>query len=61
MQFLSLDIYNGRYSEFLDLIKNPTTKTLVFTPNPEMLVRASYDSEFLDILGKATYNTPDAN
>lgn len=46
---------------FLDLIKNPTTKTLVFTPNPEILVRANSDVEFLDILQKADYNTPDAN
>ena len=61
MQFLWLDIYNGRYSVFLDLIKNPTTKTLVFTPNPEILVRANSDVEFLDILQKADYNTPDAN
>ena len=61
MQFLWLDIYNGRYSEFLDLIKNPTTKTLVFTPNPEILVRANTDVEFLEILQKADYNTPDAN
>ncbi len=61
MQFLWLDIYNGRYSEFFELIKNPITKTLVFTPNPEMLVRAYFDSDFLYVLRKATYNTPDAN
>ena len=61
MQFFWLDIYNGRYSEFLSSIRNPTTKTLVFTPNPEMLLRAHSDREFLDILGTATYNTPDAN
>jgi UDP-N-acetyl-D-mannosaminuronic acid transferase (WecB/TagA/CpsF family) len=61
MQFFSLDIYNGRYSEFLSSIRNPTSKTLVFTPNPEMLVRANTDREFLEILKKADYNTPDAN
>ncbi|MBC7498166.1 WecB/TagA/CpsF family glycosyltransferase [Candidatus Gracilibacteria bacterium] len=61
MQFLGLDIYNGRYSEFMESIKNPIKKILVFTPNPEMLVRANSDVEFLDILKKADYNTPDAN
>jgi UDP-N-acetyl-D-mannosaminuronic acid transferase (WecB/TagA/CpsF family) len=45
----------------LDLIKNPIEKTLVFTPNPEILVRASQDADFWSILKKATYNTPDAN
>ncbi len=61
MQFLWLDIYSGRYSEFFDTLKNPIKKTLIFTPNPEILVRAHSDVEFLDILKQATYNTPDAN
>ncbi len=61
MQFLSLDIYNGKYLEFLDFIKTPKKKTLVFTPNPEMLLRASRDRGFLDILRQADTLTPDAN
>lgn len=61
MHFLGLNLYHGRYSEFLDILKHVTQKTLVFTPNPEILVRASRDSEFLSILKQATYNTPDAN
>ena len=61
MQFLSLDIYNGKYLEFLDSIKTPKKKTLVFTPNPEMLLRASRDRGFLDILRQADTLTPDAN
>ncbi len=61
MHFLSLDIYNGKYLDFIELIKNPARKTLVFTPNPEMLLRASKNKEFLDILNQATYLTPDAN
>lgn len=61
MQFLWINIYTGTYSEFLSLIKNPTAKTLVFTPNPEIFVYASRDEEFLEILKKATYNTPDGN
>jgi N-acetylglucosaminyldiphosphoundecaprenol N-acetyl-beta-D-mannosaminyltransferase len=61
MQFLSLDIYNGKYLDFLDSLKSQKRKTLVFTPNPEMLLRAGRDSEFLDILRQADALTPDAN
>lgn len=61
MQFLWINIFEWKYQEFLDIIKNPTKKTLVFTPNPEILVRANSDTEFLSILKKADYNTPDAN
>lgn len=43
------------------MLKHPVKKTLVFTPNPEILVRANSDPEFLSLLKKADYNTPDAN
>jgi len=56
-----IPLYNGKYSDFITKIQNPEKKTLVFTPNPEIFVRASRDSEFMDILGQATYNVPDAN
>ena len=56
-----IPLYNGTYSEFFQKISRPESKTLVFTPNPEILVRASRDSEFMDILSQATYNVPDAN
>lgn len=61
MQFLSLDIYNGKYRDFLEKIKNPEKPTLVFTPNPEILVRASRERDFFELLKKADYLTPDAN
>jgi N-acetylglucosaminyldiphosphoundecaprenol N-acetyl-beta-D-mannosaminyltransferase len=61
MQFLWLDIFQWKYRNFLELINNPIKKTLVFTPNPEILVRANSDLEFLSLLKKADYNTPDAN
>ncbi len=57
----NIPLYNGTYSDFFTKIQNPEKKTLVFTPNPEIFVRASRDSEFMDILGQATYNAPDAN
>lgn len=43
MNFLNLDIYTGKYDDFLNLLKNPIKKTLVFTPNPEILLKASKD------------------
>lgn len=58
---LNISLYNGTYSDFFGIIQNPVSKTLVFTPNPEILVRASRDSGFMDILKQATYNVPDAN
>ncbi len=61
MQFLGLHLYVGKYLDFIELIKNPKGKTLVFTPNPEILLRASKDSEFLQLLQWADYLTPDAN
>lgn len=59
MNFLSLDIYAGTYRDFLEKIRNPEKKTLVFTPNPEILLRASEDESFLDMLKEADYLTPD--
>jgi UDP-N-acetyl-D-mannosaminuronic acid transferase (WecB/TagA/CpsF family) len=45
----------------LEKLKKPTKKTLVFTPNPEMLLRAEREESFLHTLQKADYLTPDAN
>ena len=57
----NIPLYNGTYREFFQTIEHPEKKTLVFTPNPEIFVRASRDSEFMEILEQATYNVPDAN
>jgi N-acetylglucosaminyldiphosphoundecaprenol N-acetyl-beta-D-mannosaminyltransferase len=56
-----IPLYNGTYREFFQKIEHPEKKTLVFTPNPEIFVRASRESEFMEILSGATYNVPDAN
>ena len=61
MQFLWINIFQWKYQEFLDILKNPTKKTLAFAPKPEIRVRTKSDEEFLSILKKADYNTPDAN
>ena len=61
MKIFNLSIYNGKFSEFLELLKTNSQKTLVFTPNPEILYRAYYDEEFMQILQHATHNVPDGN
>ena len=61
LEFLSLTIYQGKYHDFLDSIRSPEKKILVFTPNPEILLRASKDEEFRILLSQADYLTPDAN
>jgi UDP-N-acetyl-D-mannosaminuronic acid transferase (WecB/TagA/CpsF family) len=60
-KLFGISLYNGIYTEFFQKIEHPEKKTLIFTPNPEIFVRASRDSEFMEILKRATYNVPDAN
>ncbi len=61
MHFLWLHIFRWKYVDFLNELKNPQKKSLVFTPNPEILLHASRDQEFLEILKQADFLTPDAN
>ncbi len=61
MYFLWLSLHQWTYSDFLEILKNPLKKTLVFTPNPEILMKAHGDFEFLEILKQADFLTPDAN
>jgi UDP-N-acetyl-D-mannosaminuronic acid transferase (WecB/TagA/CpsF family) len=34
-------------------------QTIIFTPNPEILLKAQSDKNFANLLNKATYKTPD--
>jgi UDP-N-acetyl-D-mannosaminuronic acid transferase (WecB/TagA/CpsF family) len=56
-----ISLWNGKYRDFLDLLKHPEKNTIVMTPNPEIFVRASRDPEFHSILEKADYAVPDGN
>lgn len=60
MQILWLDIYSGKYLDFLARSKNPNIRTLVFTPNPEILLKAHRDDDFYEVLKKADFLVPDA-
>ena len=61
MNLFWITLYQWRYQDFLALVQKPTHKTLVFTPNPEILVRAHRDEDFMHILRQATYSVPDGN
>ena len=61
MHFFWLHIFQWTYQEFFQIIKYPLSKTLVFTPNPEILLHAHRDRDFLYILQQATYLVPDAH
>lgn len=61
MHFFRLELYCGTYQQFLTNIDETVAPTLVFTPNPEILYRAYYDRDFMDVLKRADYNVPDGN
>ncbi len=61
MQFLGLSLYTGTYKKFFSTLLSVEKPTLIFTPNPEILLRASRDSEFCDVLGRADVLVPDGN
>lgn len=48
-----------KYKEFLNEILKLEKQNIVFTPNPEILLKTKNDSEFKELLNKATYLTPD--
>lgn len=61
MNIFWIELYNGKYRDFLNTILSVKNPTKVFTPNPEILHRAYFDAEFMQILQSAEYNVPDAN
>lgn len=61
MEFLGITLYRGTYKKFFSSLLEVRTPTLVFTPNPEILLRASRDSEFRHVLGRADMLVPDGN
>lgn len=40
-------------------LQDPNKKAIVFTPNPEMVMAAQKDSEFMEILNESTLTVPD--
>lgn len=59
MQIFKINLSKLNKSDFIDDLKKSEKKSLVFTPNPEILLNAKNDPEFLDILNKWDYLIPD--
>ena len=59
MQIFWIKIDKLKYSELLKKITKLEKQTIVFTPNPEILLKAKTDKGFKNLLQKADYLTPD--
>jgi len=59
MQIFWININKIKYTTILNEIKKLENQNIVFTPNPEILLKVKEDLEFKNIIKKATYLTPD--
>ncbi len=59
MQILGIPIWKYKYKNFFNEITLLKKKTIVFTPNPEIILNTIKDKEFKKILLKANYLVPD--
>lgn len=59
MKIFDIELHNLKYIDFFKEITRFEKQQIVFTPNPEMLLRAKDDREFSDILKKANFLTSD--
>lgn len=59
MKIFGIKLDNLKYSDFLKEITTFNKQNIVFTPNPEILLKTKTDKEFKKLLEKASYLTPD--
>jgi UDP-N-acetyl-D-mannosaminuronic acid transferase (WecB/TagA/CpsF family) len=59
MKIFNINLDNLKYVDFFKQITRFETQQIVFTPNPEILLKTLTDKEFESLLNKATYLTPD--
>ena len=59
MQIFWIKLDKLKYSDFLKDLLKLEKQNIVFTPNPEILLKTKTDKEFSWFLNKATYLTPD--
>lgn len=59
MNIFWINLQKINYKNFLNEIINKDKKSIIFTPNPEILLAIKKDSEFAEILKKANYLTSD--
>lgn len=48
-----------KYNDFFTELLNSSKKNIIFTPNPEILLKVRKDNEFREILDEANYLLPD--
>ncbi|MCK9272196.1 WecB/TagA/CpsF family glycosyltransferase [Candidatus Gracilibacteria bacterium] len=59
MKIFGVELQKLNYKNFLNEILNNSEQSIIFTPNPEILLAIKKDSEFTEILKKANYLTSD--
>ncbi len=59
MQIFWIKLNKLTYNSFLGNLIKLEKQTIVFTPNPEILLKTKTDKEFWELLDKANYLTPD--
>ena len=58
-KIFNIELYSKTYKELFDEIIKFNTQNIVFTPNPEILLKTLSDEEFKNLLNKASYLTID--
>ncbi|NVP17138.1 WecB/TagA/CpsF family glycosyltransferase [Candidatus Gracilibacteria bacterium] len=59
MQVFGIKIDKLKYNELFEKIIKLETQNIVFTPNPEILLKTIKDKEFENLIKQANYNTSD--
>ncbi|MDR1987572.1 MAG: hypothetical protein LBQ24_02130 [Candidatus Peribacteria bacterium] len=59
MKIFSIKIDNIKYEDLFREITKLKNQNIVFTPNPEILLKTLQDEEFKDLINKANYKTSD--
>lgn len=59
MQIFWIKLDKLKYKELIDILIKFDKQNIVFTPNPEILLKTKKDEEFKKLLEKANYLTPD--
>ena len=58
-KIFNIELYSKTYKELFEEIIKSNTQNIVFTPNPEILLKTLKDEEFKGFLNKANYLTID--
>ena len=59
MQIFWINLDRLKYDDFLKSLLKLDKQNIVFTPNPEILLKTQSDEEFKNLINKANYLTPD--